>query len=212
MMARTRRSVVARWMRRALVLGAVALLLKLGGGWLLPAAGQALDISQPPIASDEVLVLGGNPASRPLVAAALVRSGLAQRVLIPTVYRDPAQANRLVPPEHEIMKRILIARGVDARDIIQLPGEVTSTLDEATALARYLEGRPNDTVTVVTTSWHTRRARWTLQRVLGARAGQLRFVAAPPEGYDATNWWRTEKGRVHYFREFIKLATAGSRL
>jgi uncharacterized SAM-binding protein YcdF (DUF218 family) len=60
-------------------------------------------------------------------------------------------------------------------------------------------------VAVVTTGYHTRRARRTFRQVLGADAARVRFVAAPTDGFDETNWWRSEQGVRCYLTEYVKL-------
>ena len=37
-------------------------------------------------------------------------------------------------------------------------------------------------------------------------AGQVHFVGGPTEGYDTTNWWRSEQGCRRYLDEYGKLA------
>ena len=102
-------------------------------------------------------------------------------------------------------RKVLLARGVADADILTLPGESGSTHAEAIALGRFLEENPGATVSVVTTNFHTRRARWIFRRVLGKRADGLRFVAAPTDGFDATNWWQFEAGFRTYSSEYLKL-------
>src|SRR5712692_3788452 len=105
--------------------------------WLLPLAGAFLDVSTPPHAVDDVLVLGGGASTRPFVAAELYKAGLAHRVLLPTVKKSLDSEDGLVPADHELMQLVLRARGVPADAIVLLPGEVDSTADEARSLQRY---------------------------------------------------------------------------
>lgn len=198
-----------RWAWRAGVLLALAAPLALAyllPGRLLPPVARLLDVSEAPAPADDVLVLGGGNSTRPFVAAALVKAGLAGRVLLcPDVLR-PEAVDGIVPPEYEIDRRVLLARGVPADRITLLEGgPCTGTFDEARALARYLDSRPGRTVTVVTTAWHTRRSRMVLRRVLGDRARALRLVGAPDDGFDAANWYRYEEGWVAYGTEYVKL-------
>ena len=77
-----------RWSRRALaalMLLAVLLGLYLARAELLPPVARFLDVSEPPVVVDDVMVLGGGSDTRPFIAAALVKSGKARQVLIPTV-------------------------------------------------------------------------------------------------------------------------------
>ncbi len=176
---------------------------------LLTQAGRFLDVSEPPCRSDCVLVLGGDHDLRPAVAAALYKAGLARQVLVPVTGTSREVEAGLIPPEDDIVRRVLIARGVPASAIVRLPGPVASTADEAAALSRFLDYHPGRTVTVVTTDFHTRRARLLFRR---ANPGvPLHFVAAPSEDCDAGDWWQSEGGCVAYLGEYIKLVVCALR-
>jgi uncharacterized SAM-binding protein YcdF (DUF218 family) len=186
--------------------------LYLSRAGLFRAAAAALDVSEPPRPATAAYVLGGGSDDRPCVAAALYRAGLVGRVIQPGVglsVDDPAAEDDVRPPETVVTRRVLLARGVPAEAVVTLPGEVRSTADEAKALAEYLAGRPGETVAVVTTAFHTRRARVLFRRALGAEAGRVFFVAAPSGRYTAADWWQSEDGFVAYSTEYLKLALAG---
>ena len=195
-----------RWVWGLGVLGALVGMVYLLHPLLLPAAANWLDVSEPPQASDDVLVLGGEPNVRPFVAAALYDAGLAKRVLIPKVKRTGDAEGSTFPSEQEVIRRVLLKRGVPDEAIVPLPDEVDSTADEAASLGRYLDDNPERTVTVVTTCYHTRRVRWIFRKQLGPRAERLRFVGGPTDGYDTSNWWRSEDGCCRYANEYLKLA------
>jgi uncharacterized SAM-binding protein YcdF (DUF218 family) len=171
----------------------------------LTAMGRFLDASDTPAPVDCVLVLGGDHDHRPQVAAALFKAGLARQVLVPVLRKKAGVDAGNALPSEEIVRCMLIARGVPIGAIVFLDGEVDSTSDEATALARYLDSHRGLSIAVVTTDYHTRRARWTFQRHIGDRASSLRFIAAPAHGFDATNWWHKEDGFVTYLNEYVKL-------
>jgi uncharacterized SAM-binding protein YcdF (DUF218 family) len=194
-----------RWLRRLLPPVLLVLALALLHPWLLPLAGAYLDASTPPHPVDDVLVLGGGADTRPFVAAALYKAGLAKRVLLPTVLPSPESADGLVPADHEIMRHVLLKRGVPAEAIVLLPGEVGSTAEEARALGRYLDEHPGRRVAVVTNDYHTRRARWIFRTEIGVRAADLAFFAAPTDDFDASDWWRSETGFKRYADEYVKL-------
>src|SRR5207249_498966 len=98
----------------------------------------------------------------------------------------------LLPWEGEASRRVLLARGVPAEAIVQLPAVVDSTKDEAQALRLYLEEHPGETVGVVTSKYHTRRTRMVMQHELGEAASRVKYFGAPTDGYDETNWWKSE--------------------
>ena len=207
----------ARWPRRwrwPVRLGLTAGLLVglyLARGLLLPAAARFLDLSEPPRPVDAVLVLGGGTDTRPFAAAEMVRSGLAQRVLVATARPTPSDEDGLTLPEDEVVRRILRAEGVPDEAVVTLPGEVTGTSDEARALGWFLDAEPAATVAVVTNGFHTRRARMLFRHELGGRMARVQFVAAPGGDYDADRWWRSEGGFTRYATEYFKLVYYGLR-
>ena len=44
------------------------------------------------------------------------------------------------------------------------------------------------------------------RKTFGERAASLRFVGAPLDGFDETNWWHFESGLRTYLNEYLKLA------
>jgi uncharacterized SAM-binding protein YcdF (DUF218 family) len=187
-------------------LGLLAVLLYASRGCYLPAAARFLDVSEPPRRVDYALVLGGGSGTRPFVAAALFKAGLARRILVPRVKPAPEVRDGLAPADHEVMRRVLRARGVPAEAILLLGEECDSTADEARALGAFLAAEPPARVAVVTNGYHTRRARSIFRRALGESAAALVFVAAATDGFDETNWWRFESGVRTYANEYVKLA------
>jgi uncharacterized SAM-binding protein YcdF (DUF218 family) len=196
------------WLRRLrwpLVIVGLLLAAWLTSGWWLAWLGRYLDVSEAPGQDDVVFVLGGGADTRPFVAAALVKTGHVKRVLVARVKPQPGRAP-LAIQEQEVMTRVLRLRGVTDEQIVLLPDECDSTLDEAHALARYLDREPAQRVTIVTSDFHTRRARLLFSRVLGERMSRVRFVAAPTDGFNADSWWQSEDGVVTYTTEYLKLA------
>ena len=134
---------------------------------------------------------------------------LAQRVLVTTVAIHPEQD--FTPPDHELNMRVLRACGVPAKDIVLLPGQAVSTRDEAQALAEYLAATPGQRLLVVTNGYHTRRARWIFNRLLGSRAGRITLISVRPDDFRPEVWWQDEKGFSTISGECIKLGFYGLR-
>ncbi|MFM7150856.1 MAG: YdcF family protein, partial [Gemmataceae bacterium] len=185
------------WYRRLgtwllIPLGLVALL------WIfhvpvLTAVGQFLDVSAPPIRTDYVYVLGGNPATRGFVASALLRKGLVQQVLLAPIKPSQDQKDGIALAESEKVQRMLVGRGTPPNKIRMLPPEVNSTVDEAKAINSFLGENPQAQITVVTNNFHTRRARMLFRRILGDQSNRVHFVSAPTDGFGPDCWWRSEK-------------------
>jgi uncharacterized SAM-binding protein YcdF (DUF218 family) len=152
-----------------------------GGVWntyqsWLPVAGTWLDVGQQPTKAEYVMVLGGDPESRPFAAAAILRVGLARRALLSHIERPPSDQSQFGLAEHELARQVLLRRGVAERQITVIGQKHDSTFDEAQSLASFLKERSAAKVLIVTSDFHTRRARWVFRRCLGEFAAQTAFV------------------------------------
>ena len=170
---------------------------------LLPFAAKWLDIGTTPQKSDAVFVLLGDADVRPFVAAALLNTGLADEIII-AVNSLQSQSSQLRPGD-EVFRNVLLQRGVPEDKMVIMGRGATNTMNEIEVLGEYLDQHPDATVTVVTSDFHTRRTRWSLQHRLGKRADRLRYVSAPVDDYDASNWWLYPYGFEYIMMEYVKL-------
>ncbi len=175
-------------------------------GWTLPLAGAWLDVGEKPQPAEYVVVLGGDVNSRPFVAAALVRAGLARVALVSHVAMLPDAPPRLLPPEDELARQILVLKGVPPDRIHRLGRDNRTTYDEARALAQFLRSAQPGRVLVPTSAFHTRRTRWVLRRILGDKADAVSMVSIPSETFRMESWWRSEEGFRTIIGENLKLA------
>lgn len=165
---------------------------------LLTGFANALTVDDPLVEADFIYLLGGDAHIRPVHAAHLYRGGFARQVIITGNAQQPDSTNPVI--------QLLAIEGVphSAVTTLQLPPGATSTQDEGRALRRYLEANPAEHVIVVTSPYHTRRARWTLRRELKGVDVDLRMSAAPDPRFNASNWWQNEEGFVAYLTEALK--------
>ncbi len=170
---------------------------------ILSGLGRWLDVGQSFACSDIVMILNGDQNTRPFAAIDEIRKGNADRILITSSRNSglPSEAPRV----HEAVQSILIRCGIEQDQITFIDSQCGSTFDEATTLDRFLQQNPDTTVTVVTNDFHTRRARWVFNSVLGPRASAVQFVSAKTDEFDSRNWWQHESGFVLYMIEFPKL-------
>ena len=173
---------------------------------VLPTVARWLDVGEAPQPSDCVMVMPGDENTRPFVAAAIVKAGLAERALIPELMTSPEVEEGILPPWHETIRRVLRHRGVSDENIQILPGKSDSTFGDTRALAAFLDASPHARVMVVTSDYHTRRTRWTVTRLLGERARRVTFVSAPTEDFRFDAWWQVEEGFMAIVGEYLKLA------
>jgi len=173
---------------------------------LLRGFASALTVDDAVAPADFLYVLGGDVNTRPFHAADLFRRGFAPRVVVPRTQDRPASERGFYPNDADVAVRILQQEGVpdSAITMLDMPGGVTSTQDEGRVLRDYLRGQPAQRVIVVTSAFHTRRARWTLRRELRGVEADLRMAAAEDDRFDASNWWTREAGFLAYVSEMLK--------
>ena len=172
---------------------------------LLPPLAKWLDVGVSPTRAEYIMVLPGHSETRPFVAAAWVRLGLADQVLLPRTRSSNDIEDGIVPPTHEVEAAVMACRGLREEQVVILPGESASTFDDAQALAAFLATRPEASVAIVTSGFHTRRARWTFRQRIPEFMGRIQFVSAPNPSYRTNRWWRTPQGLDTVCSEYLKL-------
>ncbi len=199
-----------RGRRRLIALSALfaaSLLAWLLRAQLLTAAARFLSVHDPLRRADAIFVFGGDPDIRPFAAAALYRRGWAPRVLVPGMETGRLASLDLVPPQTELFRGVLRKEGVpdSAVEVLEMPGGTSSTTEDAQVLRAWLRRTGAHRVIAVTTTYHTRRARYALHRALHGMDVRVVMYGAPTRGYTEHDWWQAEAGLTTYVNEYIKL-------
>lgn len=200
----------AACLTRLLALSAIVLLV-LGSLYLwrvpiLIGLAEFLTIDDQPQQADIIYILSGDVESRPFHAATLYAQGVAPKIVIPVEEEFPSMKLGLMPNRTKVMAQVLMAQGVPEEQIILLdtPGGVTSTWDETVVLREYIQAESLERVVIVTTAFHTRRARWIFSRQLDGLGVQLGMSPAEDRQFNERNWWLVEAGLITYVNEYIK--------
>jgi uncharacterized SAM-binding protein YcdF (DUF218 family) len=156
--------------------------------------------------ADVIVLLNSDVNTRPFRVSELYKQGLAPLILIARSESTPTVDLGLVPNDTDISVAVMEKLGVPADKIIILPfpGGVTSTFDEANAVRQYVTAHQTRRIILVTSAFHTRRARWTFEKTLAGLPVNLEMVAVPYAGFDQTNWWKNETGLITLNNEYIK--------
>jgi uncharacterized SAM-binding protein YcdF (DUF218 family) len=191
-----------RFISRILTLLAVALSYAL---WL-PLIGRALVHDDGPSAADIAVVLGGDYwGHRIETAGNLVRLGLVHTVLVsgPSGFYGVHESDLAIP--------FAIRKGFPAAWFEAFPHDALSTKEEARVLLAELRSRGVHRALIVTSDYHSARARRIFLATERAMGGgpELRFVAAPDQFFHANSWWRGRESQKTTFIEWWKtVATA----
>jgi uncharacterized SAM-binding protein YcdF (DUF218 family) len=195
--------------RRAAAFVLLGLLAVLSwGAWL--GAGEFLVVADPlPKHADAVVILAGSPPARLLEAAELYRSGLAPRIVLTRERRPPATvalARRGVPVDDpDVLARShLIALDIPAEAITTLNGRAYSTTSEAKLITRWACRSHIQSLVVVTSPSHTRRARLILRRLV-APGTALTVRPARADFFPRQRWWRSRRSSKLVLSEYEKL-------
>ena len=105
----------------------------------------------------------------------------------------------------ELMEHDLVERGVPKDKILRLAVDADSTREEADALAKLAKTKKWHRAIVVTSNYHTRRARYIFRRVFPQDIEIL--VASARDGdFDPESWWEKRKSTKVFMREIGGMA------
>jgi uncharacterized SAM-binding protein YcdF (DUF218 family) len=157
--------------------------------------------------ADVIFLLNSEVNTRPFRAAEMYKQGQAPVIVITRSENTPVVDLGLMPNDTDISVGVMEKLGVPAEKIIVLPvpGGATSTLDEAAALRQYIEANQIHRIILVTSAFHTRRAKWIFDKTLAGLPVTLEMAAVPYANFDQTNWWKNETGLITLNNEYIKL-------
>jgi len=94
-----------------------------------------------------------------------------------------------IPETVDVNRDIALQLGVPARDIVILEAGADSTWDEALAVKDFLERQGKESVVLVTSRYHSTRAKKTFEKVLG---GGYKVISCPSryDPFDPEEWWK----------------------
>jgi len=170
---------------------------------ILRFVGESWIVEDADSKADALIVLSDDNfyADRATRAAELFREGKAPIVV--------ASGRRLRPMAGiaELMEHDLVERGVPKDKIVRLAHDADSTQEEAEALTKLAAQRKWHSVIVVTSNYHTRRARYIFRRVF-PQGIEVRVASAHDGDFDPQHWWEKRKSVKRLTREFVGMAVA----
>jgi uncharacterized SAM-binding protein YcdF (DUF218 family) len=172
----------------------------------LPVAGYWLIHAEQPAKADIIVVLAGDAEGHRIEKAAqLIKAGYSTLALVsgpPGMYGVN---------ESDLALQFIEREGYPPQWFIPFPDPSHSTKEESFYILRELRTRGVHNFILVTSDYHTARAR----RIYLAMEKQLGYeppfetVAAPNDYFHADSWWRNREGEKIVFTEWWKtVATA----
>jgi uncharacterized SAM-binding protein YcdF (DUF218 family) len=151
-------------------------------------------------------VLGGS-FTRPFQAAELYRQGLARKIYVSVPAREDQlrlldEAGIAYPRDEEVVREVLLKKGVPAAAIEYFGKDLISTAAEARAArALFAKGAPR--LLVVTSPYHLRRARMTFSDALPA--ADIRVIATSYDPFPQV-WWKDQNAARNVLLELAKIS------
>jgi uncharacterized SAM-binding protein YcdF (DUF218 family) len=174
-------------------------------------AAKMLIVSAPLEHAEAIAVLSGSAVIRERVqlAAQLYQQGRAPKIILTNDNQQGgwSRAEQRNPFYYERAVTLLTDAGVPRTVIEILPQPVSGTYEEALMLRRYAEEHRLSSMLVVTSAYHSRRARWTLRQVFANSGISIGLETVPP-GFQAPSpatWWLHIRGWQMVAGEYVKM-------
>jgi len=197
-----------RPVRVLLVVAGILLAAILAMPTLLNAYGRWLIRTDPPGKADVAIVLGGGEGERLGAAVRIWREGRVPALLIidPGIPLLPVYTGEDSLTMGEVKRRIALRRGVPEDRVWILRGP-TSTYEEAIESRPFLERRGIRSAIIVTSPFHSRRARATFRRYFRDSSIRTQMETLPLEiSQDRPDrWWTREHDQMAVFTETVKI-------
>lgn len=192
---------------RAAVLAATAFLILAALAWRpsLSTLGRFLVKTDLPLHADIAVVLAGDySGNRIRKAAELVKQGYAPKVLVsgPSGFYGEHESDAAI--------RFITRQGYPGAWFIPFPNDSHSTREEARAVAAKLRELGLVSADIVTSNYHTRRARTDYAEE--APGLEFSMIAAPDQYFTPDGWWKTREGRKTFLLEWLKTLASWAHL
>ena len=170
---------------------------------LMRFAGEGLVVEDQLERSDAIILLSDDNfyADRATRAAELYRQNLAPTVVASGVRLRPYAGIS------EFMTHDLVERGVPKERVVPFPQDADNTREEAEALKTLARQKGWKSVIIVTSNYHTRRARYIFRKVFPGDI-KVAMASARDADFDPSNWYEHRRARQRFEHEVLGLFLA----
>lgn len=162
--------------------------------------------------ADAMVMLMGSIPDRLLQTVDLYQQHHASKLIIVQESMGPYQQlearGASIISTTQQCRNAAVTLGIPADSIILLPGDARSTQQEATIIREYLKMHSGiDTITLVTSADHTRRASMIFEKAFSSRGMKVIVQSCPSKytGYTGKGWWKNKEGIQTVMFEYVKL-------
>jgi len=162
--------------------------------------------------ADAMVLLMGGISDRVLQAVDLFHEGKARRLIIVEEsmgpYKTIQKRGATIISNTRQICNAAISMGVPPDSIVILDGDARSTLSEVVIVRDFIAGnRLIDTLILVTSAPHTRRAGMIFESAFRANDMQIEILCSPSvySAFHAERWWKDKEGIQDVLSELIKI-------
>jgi uncharacterized SAM-binding protein YcdF (DUF218 family) len=150
-----------------------------------------------PRAADAIVVISGGGLERPEKGIAIYKEGFAPLLVFSGAAREGEISNA------EAMGALAQKQGVESAQII-LEEDSRDTFENARNVAKIIKERNLQSIILVSSSYHQRRALISFRRALGKNISVI-SVPASPSWYRKDSWWDDARSREILRSELTKI-------
>jgi uncharacterized SAM-binding protein YcdF (DUF218 family) len=172
-------------------------------------AGNFLVLSQDVENADCIVVLSGGYGNRIAEGVKLFKDGKAEWLVVtgPPIqeeffFKDDLPCN---PSWPDLMRSYALRSGVDERRIYSLKTKAQSTQEEAELVIEFIKQSGWKSFIVVTSNYHTRRAKGIFTKYARGKGLEFYIHAAPDPVLFPEGWWKCRRCAKNVFYEYTKL-------
>lgn len=176
----------------------------------LPRAGHLLVVEDPLQDSDLILVLMGSLPDRIAEGVDIYQEGYAPKIVM--VQEDMESYEVLVergvdiPGRADLSKRAALELRVPEDRVLVIEGNTLSTQDEAVVLRDYLEGKDIESLIIVTSKYHSARAKAIFEKAMEGLDRDIEIISRPSryDDFSPQGWWRDREDTKRVLLEYLK--------
>ena len=171
---------------------------------VLVGLGAYLIVEHSPQESDLILCLAGGNIERGLATVDAFRRGLAPKVFMarsepPDGYELLRERGVDYPQNVDLMIMLLEQQGIPRSVFLTSDRTVDSTIDEAEYIRNLISKRGDESLILITSPTHSRRAWLTFKKVFKETNVRILVLPSSYSEFNPEDWWKQRK----YLREVI---------
>lgn len=187
-------------MKKILVMVAVlAVLAILTSSLWLSAFGRYLVVDEKPEPSGAIVILSGETVPRVAKGVELYRQGYADLIIMSGGGKLTSKIT-----DSDLMRMEAVDLGVPPSAVV-LERKAQSTYENAVYVKKILQERKIDSFLLVTSNYHTRRAKNIFGKVLKDTGIKFITVSAPDPRFSAFDWWKKHEGQQKALTELANI-------